>query len=130
MSKKYKFILEIPDDMEVDSEYDVDGCVIWPTYSQAEPIKLKGLFDSYEEAKETAEQFKVYNAILYIKHEDGWVEVFHSFDGEYGDPVCFFSPSCADEWVNDHVKYSNNIGYEVKFEEIEILKTTIVAVEE
>ena len=66
MSKKYKFILEIPDDMEVDSEYDVDGCVIWPTYSQAEPIKLKGLFDSYEEAKEAAEQFKVYNAILYI----------------------------------------------------------------
>lgn len=129
MSKKYKFVVEIPYGIEVDSEYDVDGIVIWPTYSQSEPIELKGVFDSYEEAKKAADKFKMYNAILSINHGD-WVEKIHSFDIERGETAAFFAPYTADEWVNAYVQFVDHDGYEVDYEEIEILKVQIMEVED
>ena len=128
MSKKYKFVVDIPYNMEIDSEYDVDGVVIYPTYSQAEPIELQGVFNSYEEAKKAAEEFKIYNAILSINHGD-WTEIIHSFDPERGETAAFFTPGCADEWVNAYVQFSEHIGYDLDFKEIEILKAQILEVE-
>ena len=128
MSKKYKFVVDIPYDMEIDSEYDVDGVVIWPTYSQAEPIELKGIFNSYEEAQKAADEFKIYNAILSIDH-GSCVETIHSFDPERGETVAFFSPSCADEWVNAYLQFVDCRGYYVAFKEVKILKVQIMEVE-
>ena len=60
MSKKYKFILTLPDDVEVDSAVEIEGHVAYPNYSQAEPVGYKGVFDTYEEAENCAAKFKIY----------------------------------------------------------------------
>ena len=64
MSIKYKFVLTLPGDIEVDSAEEIDGHMSWPNYSQADPVFYKGIFDSYEEAKEYATSFNVYKYIL------------------------------------------------------------------
>ena len=50
MSIKYKFVLTLPGDIEVDSAEEIDGHMAWPNYSQADPVFYKGVFDSFEEA--------------------------------------------------------------------------------
>ena len=57
---KYKFILTLPDDYEVDSALAIEGHMAWPNYSQAEPVFYKGIFDSYEEAEKCAAEFSIY----------------------------------------------------------------------
>ena len=47
MSEKYKFILILPYDIEVDSEEEIEGHVSWPNYSQASPIEYQGVFDTF-----------------------------------------------------------------------------------
>ena len=61
---KYKFILTLPYDYEIDSQYDIEGQVAWPNYSHASPVNFKGIFDSYSEAQEYAAKFKIYKYIL------------------------------------------------------------------
>jgi hypothetical protein len=60
MVKKYKFILTLPDDFEVDSALEIEGHLSWPNYSQAEPIRYKGVFDTSEEAEKNASDFAIY----------------------------------------------------------------------
>ena len=43
MSIKYKFVLTLPGDIEVDSAEEVDGHMAWPNYSQADPVFYKGV---------------------------------------------------------------------------------------
>jgi hypothetical protein len=93
---KYKFILTLPYEFEIDSEYEIDGHMAWPNYSQADPVRYRGIFDSYEEAKKYAEDFEVYKYILkyYYSHpydsfedEDECAKYFISiFDAE--DAAC------------------------------------------
>jgi hypothetical protein len=93
---KYKFILSLPDEFEIDSEYEIDGHMAWPNYSQADPVRYRGIFNSYEEAKKYAEDFDVYKYILkyYYSHpydsfedEDECAKYFISiFDAE--DAAC------------------------------------------
>ena len=151
MSTKYKFIAILPNEVEIDSEFDVEGKVVWPSYSQSEPIRLKGIFDSYEEAKVAADNFKAYDAIVYNDCGGGYIEELHSFycDDEY--PVAFLSPDDADEWIRVRLecisdnKYDEDEDDEAEnediedeeeeeqekftFEEIKILEIQIVEIE-
>lgn len=60
MAKRFKFILTLPDDFEVDSSVRIHNHSAWPNYSQAEPVIYKGIFDTYEEAQAYAENFSIY----------------------------------------------------------------------
>lgn len=64
--KKYGFKLTLPYDVVIDSVEEIEGHCYQPNYSQAEPIELKGIFDTKEEAKKYAEEFKVYKYIIHI----------------------------------------------------------------
>ena len=75
---KYKFILSLPDEFEIDSEYEIDGHMAWPNYSQADPVRYRGIFNSYEEAKKYAEDFDVYKYILKYYYSDP----YDSFEDE------------------------------------------------
>ncbi len=60
MAKKFKFILILPEDFEVDSALEIHDHVAWPNYSQAEPVRYKGIFDTFEEAEKYASEFNIY----------------------------------------------------------------------
>lgn len=83
----YKFILTLPNGFEIDSEYDVEGHVAWPNYSQADPIRYKGVFDSYDEAKDYVSDFEVYKYVL--KYYYG--SPYDSFEDEDEYPKYFVS---------------------------------------
>lgn len=61
---KYKFVLELPNGVEVDSVRDVAGKIDKPGLSEEDTILHKGLFDTYEEAKKYASNLKIYRYIL------------------------------------------------------------------
>jgi hypothetical protein len=84
---KYKFVLTLPCDVEVDSEYDVDGHVAWPNYSQAEPVRYKGVFDTYGEAERYASEFHVYKYVLKYYY----ATPYDSFEDEDECPRWFVS---------------------------------------
>ena len=48
--KKYKFIITVGKYTQVDSAEEIEGHVSWPNYSQADPVRYRGVFDTYEEA--------------------------------------------------------------------------------
>ena len=87
--KKYKFILTVVDngdnEYEIDSAEDIEGHVVWPSWSQADPYTYRGIFDSYNEAKEYAEKFKLYKYIIRdggwdsFEDEDDWLECGRGF---------------------------------------------------
>ncbi len=60
MANKFKFILMLPEDFEVDSALEIHDHVAWPNYSQADPVRYKGIFDTYEEAEKYASAFEIY----------------------------------------------------------------------
>ena len=64
VNAKYKFILTLPYDYEIDSQYAIEGHVSWPNWSQADPVHYKGIFNTAEEAQTYASGFKVYKYIL------------------------------------------------------------------
>ena len=105
MVKKYKFILTLPYDIKIDSSEKIEGYRIYPSYSQSEPYNLKGIFDTFEEAKAAAEKFEILKVIITYKHldEDGcedFVEVIDSFEDEEPDPVYFLnSPDNANAYL-------------------------------
>ena len=83
MQKKYKFILTLPYDIEVDSAETIEGHMSFPNYSHADPVFYKGVFDSYDDAKKYASDFKIYK---YVSDR-----IFYdSFEGEY-EPIYFVS---------------------------------------
>jgi hypothetical protein len=88
--KKYKFIITLSYDIKVDSAEEIEGHVSWPNYSQAEPIRYRGIFDTYEEAKEYASNFSLYKYVTndgYDSSDDYETPYFISiFDAE--DAVC------------------------------------------
>ena len=88
--KKYKFILTLDEYTRVDSAEEIEGHVSWPNYSQADPVRYRGVFDTYEEAKEYASNFSLYKYITndgYDSSDDEYNPYFISiFDAE--DAVC------------------------------------------
>lgn len=85
--KKYKFILTLDEYTTFDSAVELEGLVNWPNHSQPYPEHYRGVFDTYEEAKEYAENFWLYKHIT----NDGYAEYFTSiFDVEDAvcDPIC------------------------------------------
>jgi hypothetical protein len=64
-----------------------------PNWSQADPVRYRGIFDSYEVAKEYASKFKIYKYILlhdgYDSYEDEEEPRYFIsyFDAE--DAVCY-----------------------------------------
>lgn len=61
--KKYKFIITLDEYTQVDSAEEIEGHVSWPNYSQADPVRYRGVFDTYEEAKEYASNFSLYKYV-------------------------------------------------------------------
>ena len=101
MMKKFKFILTLPDGMEVDRAEEIEGHVSWPNYSQAEPVRYRGVFNTYEEAREYAADFNLYKYVTNdgydsFEHGDDEYPYFISiYDAE--DAVCAFmdvEPGC------------------------------------
>jgi hypothetical protein len=76
--KKYKFLIKLSDDIEVDSAEEIEAHVSWPNYSQADPIRYRGIFDTYEEAEKYASNFTLYKYVT----NDG----YDSFDYDEEDP--------------------------------------------
>ena len=88
--KKYKFIITLDKYTQVDSAEEIEGHVSWPNYSQAEPVHYRGVFDTYEEAKEYASNFSLYKYVTndgYDSSDDYENPYFISiFDAE--DALC------------------------------------------
>ena len=101
--KKYKFVLTLDEYTQVDSAEEIEGHVSWPNYSQADPIRYKGIFDTYEEAEEYASKFKLYKYVTndgYDSSDDDenpyFISIFDAedalcslYDMEPGEPFCF-----------------------------------------
>jgi hypothetical protein len=88
--KKYKFIITLDKYTQVDSAEEIEGHVSWPNYSQAGPVHYRGVFDTYEEAKEYASNFSLYKYVTndgYDSSDDYETPYFISiFDAE--DALC------------------------------------------
>ena len=67
--KRYKYVLTLPNGLRIDSATMIEGHEYWPNHSQAEPIALKGIFDTYEEASEEANKKEIYKYVILI---DAW----------------------------------------------------------
>ena len=83
--KKYKFILTLPYGEEIDSAEQIEGHHVTGNYSHAETMILDGVFDTYEDAKTTAEGFKVYKYIAHLEPLVDWWDSYEDQDeeGEY-----------------------------------------------
>ena len=92
--KKYKFILTLDEYTQVDSAEEIEGHVSWPNYSHAEPVRYRGVFNTYEEAEKYASKFRLYKYITndgYDSFEDN-VDEYPYFISIYDaeDAVCAF----------------------------------------
>ena len=81
---KYRFVLVLPYDIEMDSAAVIEGYTFYPKASQSDPIVLRGIFDSYDEAKAYAATMKVYKYILPYESYDSFEDEIVS---DY--PQCF-----------------------------------------
>ncbi len=123
MNKKYKFVLTLPGNVEVDSAEEIEGHMSWPNYSQADPVFYKGVFDSYDEAMEYGAEFRIYK---YVLNNDGYDSYFSEdeplffisiFDAE--DAVCAYlgispgDPYCEhpDSYTVEETEYEGNKVY-------------------
>ena len=113
--KKYKFILTLDKYTRVDSAEEIEGHVSWPNYSQAEPRRYKGVFDTYEEAEAYAADFSLYKYITddgYDSSSDDetpyFISIFDAEDDlcalyglEPGDPFCVHPDSYVVEELEE-----------------------------
>lgn len=156
MSKKIKFILTLPGDVKVDSINDIEGVVVWPPYSQATPITLKGTFNSYDDALSYAKGLTFYDAVVSC-NVDGEIIDYHSYEYQYTpdtDLGYYFSYDDAYDWIKSQINYlgiiydinicddveeyynvdleddEDNMLLSVKLEELIIEKIEIIEVEE
>ena len=95
----------------------------WPNYSQADPVFYKGVFDSYEKAKEYASDFDIYKYVLIkdgydsFKSEDEPIYFISIYDAE--DAVCSYlgiipgDPYCEhpDNYSIEETEYEGNKVY-------------------
>ena len=100
--KKYKFILTLDKYTQVDSAEEIEGHVSWPNFSQASPVRYRGIFDTYEEAEEYASKFQLYKYVTddgydssYDECNPYFISIFDAEDDlcallgvEPGDPIC------------------------------------------
>ena len=114
--KKYKFIITLDEYIQVDSAEEIEGHVSWPNYSQAGPVRYRGIFDSYEEAEKYASEFSLYKYVMsdgYDSYENGDEEYpyfISIYDAE--DAVCAFMGvepgtsfcTCPDDYVIEEVE--------------------------
>ena len=123
MAKKYKFILTLPYEIKVDSAERIDGHMSWPNYSHAEPRVYKGIFDSYNEAKEYASKFKIYKYVLNFTDYDSFesndenfffISIFDAEDAVCallgivpGDPYCDY----AENYTIEETEYEGHKVY-------------------
>lgn len=88
--KKYKFILTLDEYTRVDSAEEIEGHVSWPNYSQATPVRYRGVFDTYEEAENYASNFNLYKYVTSggddSSYDDECPYFISIFDAE--DAVC------------------------------------------
>ena len=98
--KKYKFILTLPYEVEIDSAEEIEGHRVDPSCSQGEPYELKGVFDSYEEAEKVASEFKVYKVII-TYHSEDYIEEEDSYESE--EPIYFFEPDDAEDFLANQI---------------------------
>ena len=100
--KKYGFKLKLPYDIEIDSAEEIEGHRFWPNYSHADPIELKGIFNTKEEARKYAEEFKVYKYIIhafgnYDSFEDDDDGLYYLSYTDAEDAACY-SLGISSEW--------------------------------
>ena len=100
--KKYKFIITLNKYIQVDSAEEIEGHVSWPNYSQAEPVRYRGVFDTYEEAKKYSSNFSLYKYITndgydssYDEYNSYFISIYDAEDAvcalmgmEPGEPFC------------------------------------------
>lgn len=112
--KKYKFIITLDKYTQVDSAEEIEGHVSWPNYSQADPVRYRGVFDTYEEAKEYASNFSLYKYVTNdgydSSHDDCnpyFISIFDAEDDlcalmgvEPGEPFCVH----PDEYVVEELE--------------------------
>ena len=107
---KYKFILTLPNEVEIDSAEEIDGCVSWPNWSQADPVRSKGIFDSYAEAEKYASEFEIYKYIIEDMNYDSFEceeyggYFFSIFDAE--DAACRDLDIEPGEGITVHPEYT------------------------
>ena len=111
--KKYKFILILDEYTQVDSAEEIEGHVSWPNYSQAGPVRYRGIFDTYEEAEKYASNFNLYKYVTndgYDSSEDCecpyFISIYDAEDAvcalmgmEPGDAVCV----CPDDYIVEEI---------------------------
>ncbi|MCR5349240.1 MAG: hypothetical protein K6E59_06530 [Bacilli bacterium] len=151
MAKKYKYILTLEDDIEVDSAEEIEGRVVSSSRSQTDPYSMKGVFDSYEEAKEAASKRRAYRVKIHYRYKDGGSQYYDSYFGWDGegteDPAVAFDPDELEEIIAcriDDYRYGDMYccgeGYRYKDDEgtvtwfrfffVKILRREIVEFEE
>ena len=88
--KKYKFILTLDEYTQVDSAEEIEGHVSWPNFSQASPVRYRGVFDTYEEAEEYASKFNLYKYVTNDGYDSSGDECNPYFISMYDaeDAVC------------------------------------------
>ena len=113
--KKYKFILTLDEYTQVDSAEEIEGHISWPNYSQADPVRYRGVFDTYEEAKEYASDFSLYKYVTndgYDSSSDDvnpyFISIFDAEDDlcalmdiEPGEPFCVHPDSYEVEEITE-----------------------------
>ena len=113
--KKYKFILTVDEYTKVDSAEEIEGHVSWPNYSQAEPIRYRGVFDTYEEAEKYASNFNLYKYVTsdgddssYDEECPYFISIFDAEDAvcalmdmQPGDAVCVHPDSYIVEEITE-----------------------------
>ena len=118
MSENYKIILELPYDDEFDSS-EVDGRQ-FPYYEGL--MTFRGIYSSFEEAKNTADNLKMYKCIIHYTHAGEYEEVFDSFEG-WGDdePPCIKFPTygAAENYAEEQIN-KNCVLPEYEIEELEL----------
>ena len=99
MATKYKFILTIPyydGTIEIDSAEEIEDVWYCGNYSQAEPHCLKGIFDTYEEAKQAATEQKIYKFLI-ESYDSGYCTERIDSLKDYGEPLYFVNYWLAED---------------------------------
>ena len=113
--KKYKFILTLDEYTRVDSAEEIEGHVSWPNYSQADPVRYRGVFDTYEEAEKYASNFSLYKYVTNDGYDSSndecnpyFISIFDAEDDlcalmgvEPGEPFCVHPDSYTVEEITE-----------------------------
>lgn len=134
MNKKYEFILRFQDchknEIEIHSKEEIED----QNPSLIETHRMKGVFDSYDEAKKAAEELEVLKVVVTHDHNNGeWIETEDSIDDFDETPFYFFSYIAAEAWaysklMNDEYEDDDEEGPAVR-SMFEIMKIDNIDIE-